>query len=261
MEAESEQQGSHGTRFFSVEHVIETGSTNADLVERARNGAPEGIALVADHQTAGRGRQNRTWHDEPGDAMLLSVLLRPPAPLVPLIPLLSGLAITDGVERILGGARGRAGLKWPNDVIVPELGERKLAGTLAEVVTGPGLDDGPAVVAGTGLNLRWSTPPPPDIEARAAVLEDLAGHHLDRWEVVHQVLVSYETWLRRSDDGPEVILDEYRRRCVTLGREVRFQTPTETIHGTAVAVAASGGLVIDRHGEQVTVTAGEAHHL
>ena len=194
--------------------------------------------------------------------MLMSVLLRPPAPLGPLVPLLSGLAILDGIDRILGGGQGRVALKWPNDVIVPEFGERKLAGTLAEAITDSGSDASLAVVAGTGLNLRWSTPPPPDIEARAAVLEDLAGHRLDRWEVVKQVLKGYETWLQRVDDaGPEAVLDEYRRRCVTLGRAVRFQTPTEIIHGTAVAVASSGGLVIDRQGEEITVTAGEAHHV
>ncbi|MCP3989441.1 MAG: biotin--[acetyl-CoA-carboxylase] ligase [Actinomycetia bacterium] len=262
MSPERELPGPPGTRFYSVEHVTETGSTNADLLERAKKGALEGIVLVTDHQTAGRGRQARGWHDEPGNAMLMSVLLRPAASFATLVPLLAGLAATDAVDQVLDGDRGRAGLKWPNDVVVPELGERKLAGILAEAITVPGSEPRLVVVVGMGLNLRWSAPPPPEIAARAAVLEELAGHDIDRWEVVNQVLRGFETWLQRAtEQGPFALLDEYRKRCVTLGRAVRFQTPTDVVEGTAVAIADSGGLVIDRQGERITVTAGDAHHV
>ena len=263
-----ELPGPPGTRFSSIEHVTETGSTNADLLERAQRGESEGAVLITDHQTAGRGRQTRRWHDEAGNAMLMSVLIRPLPSFASLVPLLAGLAVTDAVDRALGGERGsfsgRLKLKWPNDVLVPELGERKLAGILAEATTIVGCPGSGAltVVIGMGLNLRWSAPPPREIAARAATLEELAGHELDRWVVVEQVLKALERWLRLAEaDGPAPILDEYRRRCLTIGRPVRFQTPSEVIEGIATGVADNGGLIVFAAGSEVTLLAGDAHLL
>lgn len=281
--------GPPGTRFSSIGHVVETGSTNADLLAAAHEGEPEGAVLVTDHQTAGRGRQARTWIDEPGNSMLMSVLLRPPAAVAALVPLISGLAVTDAVAELLGlaagapgGSAGGAGggfgpdddrpvaLKWPNDVICPVLAERKLCGILAEATTTvPGSVPGEAagagarlvVVSGMGMNLRWSTPPPPDIAERAATLEELAGRTVDRWDVVRAVLTHLDRWLTRAAADPSDVLDAYRGRCVTLGRRVRMQTATGEVEGMAVAVADSGALVLDTGPELVELTAGDAHHL
>jgi BirA family biotin operon repressor/biotin-[acetyl-CoA-carboxylase] ligase len=276
--------------------VAETGSTNADLLAEARAGAPEGLVLVADHQRAGRGRQSRTWHDEPGNAMLLSALLRPALSFAPLVPLVAGLAVADAVGALVAGPNPVA-LKWPNDVIAPGHDDRKLAGILAEAVARAGSSDrtgpsgtattpgesgpsgtaitpaesdldpvgaGPdlAVVVGIGLNIRWSTPPPDEIAARSVVLEELAGRSVDRWDVVEAVLVALERWLSEAESsGPAAVLDPYRQRCATIGRSVRFETPTEVIEGVAIGVADSGGLVVARDGARVTLTAGDAHHL
>ena len=261
MTAQRVVPGVDGSRFSSIVHVEETGSTNADLLDAARAGEPEGAVRVTDHQTAGRGRQSRAWHDEPGNAMLMSVLLRPPRSVATLVPLVAGLAVTDGVASVLGGGRGddsTLALKWPNDVLVPSLDERKLSGILAEATTTPSL----AVVVGMGLNLRWGSPPPADIAARAATLEEVAGRPVDRWDVARAVLGSLDRWLgivERSGVGP--ILDAYRGRCCTLGRTVRLERPTDVVEGVAAEVADDGALVVDTGDARVPVTAGDAHHL
>lgn len=161
------------TRFSKVEWVERTGSTNADLRERAEQGSPEGIVLVADYQTQGRGRRDRKWESPPQASLLMSLLLRPkclPEELAWLTHM-AGLAVAD-VCRETTGAEAR--LKWPNDVVVDDM---KLAGVLAEVAAGisgapeeelegtgrgdkgkfPGSDESgnSAVVLGIGLNVSW----------------------------------------------------------------------------------------------------------
>ncbi len=119
-------------RFADVRWVAETGSTNADAMALIRHGAPEGIVLVADHQTAGRGRRGRTWEAPPGAGLLLSVLLRPPAEVVDLCTMAVGLAAAEAVAEVAGF---EPRLKWPNDLVWPGDGsapDRKLAGILAE---------------------------------------------------------------------------------------------------------------------------------
>ncbi len=268
MAQESELAGPVGTRFFSITHVEETGSTNADLLAMASSGRPEGAVRVTDHQTAGRGRQDRSWHDGPGDSLLMSVLLRPPPALAPVIPFIVGLAAVDAVAATLAAlapdrVEHGAALKWPNDVLVPALGERKLAGILAEATTAAGAGLPPlAVVVGMGMNLRWSAPPPPEIAVKAATLTEVAGCDVDRWAVAEQVLMGLERWLGRAErDGPRALLDQYRPRCLTLGRQVRMQTPVDVIEGEAMAVADDGGLVISGPTGSVTVYAGDAHHI
>lgn len=221
--------------------------------------------LVTDHQRAGRGRQRRTWHDEPGSSMLMSVLLRPPIDWAPLIPLLAGVAVTDAIGAVVEGAA--VALKWPNDVLAPALGDRKVAGILAEAVSGtggsgPAGGSGLAVILGIGCNLEWAAPPPPEIATRAASLAELSGAAVERWDLVRAVLRALDGWLTATDgEGPAPVLAEYRRRCATIGRAVRFQRPHDVIEGTATAVADDGALVVDTADGPVAVTAGEAHHL
>src|SRR5262245_35424713 len=125
--------GDHGTgRFADVRWVDETGSTNADLLELARDGAPEGIVLAADHQTAGRGRQSRSWVAPPGSSLLVSVLLRPDSSEVNRCTMALAVAAAEAVEAVAGFAPR---LKWPNARVWPGDGtglDRTLAGLLAE---------------------------------------------------------------------------------------------------------------------------------
>ena len=268
MTQESEVPGPVGTRFSSIAHVLATGSTNADLLAVAASGGPEGAVRVTDHQTAGRGRQARAWHDEPGDSLLISVLLRPQPTVVAVVPFIIGLAAVDTVDATLAElaparADHRAALKWPNDVLVPALGERKLAGILAEATTAAGEGhSGLAVVVGMGMNLRWSSPPPSEIAARAATLTEIVGLEVERWSVAEQLLVCLERWLQLAEtDGPLAVLRHYRRQCLTIGRQVRMQTPNQLLEGEAIAVADDGGLVVAGPQGPVTVFAGDAHHV
>lgn len=273
------------TRFSTVRHVEETGSTNADLLAEAAAGAPEGLVLVADHQNAGRGRQNRSWHDEPGCSLLVSILLRQDGAVAPLIPLLAGVAAVDAIAALGsdtasadGDAAGEstgadlAGLKWPNDVLAPGLEERKLAGILSESssvgLAAPPSGSGGAgppsivVVVGMGMNLRFATAPPPDIAARAATVGQVLGREVDRGAVLAPYLESFERHLADLEsNGPAGLLAAYRARCLTIGRQVRFDTAAATHEGTVVDVSDSGTLLLDTGNDVVELHAGDAHHV
>ena len=254
-----------GTRFTDVRAVEVTGSTNADLLAEAADGAPEGIVLVADHQTAGRGRLDRTWSAPPGSALLVSVLLRPT--LAPeqahAVGLAGGIAACDACAELTGVSPG---LKWPNDLVAvgdERWRDRKLAGLLTEtIVGGGGLR---AVVLGMGLNLTWDGAPPPELAAGAVTLEELAGADVDR----ERMLV---VWLRRLDaelellagsDGRARLAARARDRSATLGRRVSVERPDGALTGTATDVTASGHLVVapDDDGPAVAVAVGDVVHL
>ena len=211
-----------------MELVPEVGSTNAVLLERARAGAPHGVVLVADHQTDGRGRLDRRWESAPGAALLVSVLLRPDVPVQQAFRTTwaAGLAACDAVAAL--GAAGVA-LKWPNDVIV---GERKLAGILAEaVVAGGSLD---AVVVGMGLNLRRTGVPP-----GAVALDELLGRDVGRDEVLERWLAAFDGWLGRD---LEALHGSYRARCATIGSAVEVQRAGGSVRGVVADVRADGRL-------------------
>ena len=104
-----------GSRFTDVRWVATTGSTNADAMALARDGAPEGVVVVADHQSAGRGRRDRSWVAPPGGSLLVSVLLRPPSAVAGAVTMAAGLAMAEAVDEVAGVS---AGLKWPNDLVV-----------------------------------------------------------------------------------------------------------------------------------------------
>src|SRR4051812_16300557 len=137
------------TVFGAVHWLSEIDSTNRYVLDEARGGAPAGLVVVADHQTAGRGRLGRTWGAPPRASLLMSVLLRPAIPVERrhVLVMTAGLAMAEALEAETGVA---AGLKWPNDLLV---GGRKLAGILAEA-------SGDALVIGIGVNLEWTDVPP-----------------------------------------------------------------------------------------------------
>jgi BirA family biotin operon repressor/biotin-[acetyl-CoA-carboxylase] ligase len=248
--------------------------------------------LVADHQTAGRGRQNRRWVDEPGRALMVSVLLRPRPDLVPLITVIAGLAVIDLVDELLDARqtgqprlpdadRPVVGLKWPNDVLVPAFDEAKLAGILTEATTA-GSGSGPgalAVVVGTGLNLQ-----PLEVDQQqnhgikatslAEVLDvvptdssadrrrELDVVSLGRNRVLGHYLRSLDRALATAEaTGPAPVLDRYRSCCLTIGRQVRFATPSGDVEGLASDVAADGALILETDAGARALHAGDAHHL
>jgi BirA family transcriptional regulator, biotin operon repressor / biotin---[acetyl-CoA-carboxylase] ligase len=240
--------------------VAETGSTNADLAAAARDGAPEGSVLVAERQTAGRGRLGRQWESPPRAGLAVSVLLRPeevPVSRYGWLPLLAGIALAEAVRKV---SDVDAYLKWPNDLLLP--GDRKCGGVLAEVVA-PG-----AVVLGIGLNvtLREDELPRPDATSLA-----LAGAtNTDRDPLLRQLLRSLGVWYGRWRTGD--IREEYLLHCGTIGRRVRIELPGGVVSGGGVSggifregVAADidgdGRLVVTTEDGQVTVAAGDVVHV
>jgi BirA family biotin operon repressor/biotin-[acetyl-CoA-carboxylase] ligase len=260
--------------FAPLEVVASLPSTMARAGELAAAGAPEGATVVADRQTEGRGRLGRGWVAPPGSSLLLSVVLRPPLPrdAMWLTVAAAGVALAGAVEAVAARAvpadRGAGpeppgplvGLKWPNDL---EVGGRKAAGLLAEahlegqrpawVVLGMGVnvaqrqDDFPPELAGRATSLALALQAPVD---RAALLGAWAERFLEGYR-----------HLAAGEPGPT--LAAYRRRLVTLGRQVRAErVGAEPVVGTAVDLTATGGLVVQTaSGARVAVLAGDVHHL
>jgi BirA family transcriptional regulator, biotin operon repressor / biotin---[acetyl-CoA-carboxylase] ligase len=263
-----------GSRFADVRWVASTGSTNADALALAREGAPEGVVVVADHQTAGRGRYDRPWVAPPGGSLLVSVLLRPPAPVASTATMATAVAMAEAVEEVAGVSPG---LKWPNDLVMAgEGGERKLAGILAEadwpasatISAGwrqPSAHERAVIVVGVGLNVLWPEDDDAirDVAESAVALNGVTPAPIDRVDL----LVTFLHRLDRSygqlvSEGPRAAMDEWRRRSATLGRRVRVDLGADDVEGTAVDVTAEGHLVVQAlDGHLRTFAVGDVVHL
>jgi BirA family biotin operon repressor/biotin-[acetyl-CoA-carboxylase] ligase len=257
--------------FARVEVVETSPSTNTDLVAAVRADPaawPAPSALIAEHQTAGRGRAGRSWEMPARAGLTVSVLLRPQVPAGRLgwLPLLAGLAVVRTVSD--GGVT--AAVKWPNDVLLPAadtvagLGPyRKVAGILAEVVPGPA----PAVVLGIGLNVSQSAD---ELPVPTATSLALAGYSRpDRTDVLVRMLGEVHAVVRRwekagGDAAAAGLLDEYTAVSATLGTRVRAELAggAGVLEGEAVGLDASGALVVRlESGEERAVTAGDVWHV
>lgn len=234
---------------LGVEVVAEAGSTNAVLADRAIRGAPDGAVLVAEHQTAGRGRLDRGWVTPARAALTLSVLQRPSRPAAdwPWLPLLTGVAVAEALRE----CGVPAAVKWPNDVL---LGDRKLAGILAERVDTPA---GPAAVLGIGLNVTTTAEELPVDTATSILIA--TGSAPERTELLVTLLTAlrrqYAAW---SAGGAAAVRPAYAALCATLGREVRVSLPGDgELRGTAQEVDAAGRLVV----AGTPVAAGDVVHV
>jgi BirA family transcriptional regulator, biotin operon repressor / biotin---[acetyl-CoA-carboxylase] ligase len=242
---------------WRVEVVDESPSTNATLAARARTGAPEGLVLVAEHQTAGRGRLDRVWVTPPRAALTFSVLLRPTVEdrWWPWMPLLTGVAVVEGVRAAGGPA---CALKWPNDVLVDG---RKLAGLLAERVEGAG---GPAVVLGIGLNVSQS---PSELPVPTATSLGAEGAAVDRTpllvELLRELGSRFRSWTAAGGDPvTSGLARAYEERCVTVGQRVRVHLPSgKATEGLATGIDGGGSLLVDVDGRSVAVSAGDVVHV
>jgi BirA family biotin operon repressor/biotin-[acetyl-CoA-carboxylase] ligase len=241
--------------------VAETGSTNADVADLARAGAAEGMVLVAERQTAGRGRLGRVWQSPPRAGIAVSVLLRPndvPTSRYGWLPLLAGIALAETVRRV---SEVDAYLKWPNDLLLA--GDRKCGGILAEAVSA--VADEPAVVLGIGLNtsLREDELPRPD--AISLVLAGAAS--ADRGPLLRQLLRSLADWYGRwrdagGDPDGSGLRAAYIFHSGTLGHRVRVELPDGAmLEGIAADIDRDGRLVVTVEGGQRAVAAGDIVHL
>jgi BirA family biotin operon repressor/biotin-[acetyl-CoA-carboxylase] ligase len=254
--ARSALAGGPAARFADVRWVATTGSTNADALQLARDGAPEGVVVVADHQTAGRGRRGRVWEAPPGASLLVSVVLRPPAPLVEAVTMAVGVAAAEAVEAVAGFAPR---LKWPNDLVWED---RKLAGILAEAdwpAAGP-----PAVVVGIGINVAWPAELPADLAEIAVAGNHVTGQEVDRETLLVALLERLEAWygpmVASGDVAP--LRAAWRARSATLGRRVRVDLGPAVVEGVAEDVTAEGHLVVRTDGgDRRAITTGDVVHL
>lgn len=218
-------------------HFARTDSTNTRARELAAAGAPHGTVVTATEQSAGRGRQGRTWTAPPGKALLYSAVLRPLEERHAMLPLAVPLAVSKAAEELQPEIECR--VKWPNDVLIEG---KKLAGILIEARP----QDGWAVI-GVGLNLTISRDEfPPELKDRATSIFDpliateVLSHHLDRWVAAE----------------PGDVLTAWRQRDALRGREVAWEGGS----GVADGVDDRGYLVVvTPGGDRVAIGAGEVH--
>jgi BirA family biotin operon repressor/biotin-[acetyl-CoA-carboxylase] ligase len=252
-----------GSRLADLRWVAETDSTNDDLLQLARAGAPEGIVLVAEHQRAGRGRLDRTWQAPAGSSLLMSILLRPTLPPVD-AHLVSTAVACAAVEACTEVTGAEPRLKWPNDlVVVGDDGalQGKLAGILAESI----VEDHQlrAVVVGIGINVNWPPDLPADLEGIAVALNHVVGHEVDREDLLVAFVQRLDGWRGALDDaaGRERLVDRYRRLCMTLGAIVRVELHDTSFTGRALDITSEGHLLVDDGGAPHEVIAGDVVHV
>lgn len=220
-------------------------STNERAKRLAAGGAKHGTLVTADEQTAGRGRQGRTWRAPPGSALLMSLVLRRLFPHHAVLPLTAAVAVCEACESL---APVECRIKWPNDVWV---GDRKLAGVLVEgrpqerwAVVGIGLN-----VTSTRLDLPW------DLRGTATSLRAEVGEGGPGPEPVLRALL--ERLDDRLDDDPDDVLDAWRARDALRGRRVRWAGG----EGSATGIDRAGALLVDTDAGRVKLDAGEVHLL
>ena len=219
---------------WHVRHVAETGSTNADLLAAIATGAPSRTVLFTDHQSAGRGRLDRTWSAPPGSNLLVSFLFRDGDPAGEPVDLMRRIALA-AVDAVAQVAAVDARLKWPNDVLVDGA---KLAGLLAQ-------RGAAATVVGLGLNVGWA----PEGAAK------LTGSHAPA-EVLRVLLDAF-------DALPGNVHDLYVARLATIGQQVRVELPAgEPLVGRATGVEPDGRLIVlDACAVSHRIDAGDVVHL
>ena len=248
------------SRLGPIIRLPEVDSTNRYLLDAARAGEASGTVVVADHQSAGRGRLGRTWEAPAGASLLMSVLLRPEiAPeitiaSVHLLTMAAGLAMADAVEAVAGFTPI---IKWPNDLLAndPLVGNRKLCGMLTESE----ISDGAlrCVVVGIGVNVQWSDFPAELVET-ATACNLVAGRDISSDHLLDEFLDRYSVLL--NDLGS--VLIAYRERLGTLHTRVRIELSGDSFEGIAEGVTDDGSLEVRTDGGDLRcITAGDVVHL
>ena len=211
-------------------------STMEVAKQEARQGAAEGTVIVADEQTAGKGRLKRIWLS-PKDNIALSVILYPDVVYLPFLIMLSSLAVVHCIEAVTGL---KSQVKWPNDVLI---NNKKVCGILIEGGVKGNVVDYAIIGIGVNVNLRLSDFP--EILSTATSLSDELGKEVSRLDVIRQLLVEIERLYLALQTGGSVF-EEWRDRLVTLGRKVRVKSGKTTYEGIAESVATDGSLLL-RH--------------
>ena len=252
-----------------VEFRRSVGSTNDEVLARGAEGAPEGLVIVTEEQTAGRGRQGRVWWDAPGASLLFSLLLRPTIPLAryPLLGIAMACAVADAGSEAAGEPLA---VKWPNDVLH---GGRKLCGVLAEARPGrgtearaAGADAGPSpgthvLAIGTGINVNQRAGEfPIELGGRATSLRmAAAGRVLDRRALLAGVLARFDAYRRLAQqEGSDALRLALLPHLPAAGSPIVVQTAERRLEGVVEQILENGALLVrDQSGSRFPVVAGE----
>ncbi len=222
-----------------IRREAQVDSTNRVARQWAREGAPHGAVVIAGTQTAGRGRSGRQWESAPGLGLWLSVIVRPKVDVSqwPLLAFAAALATADAIKTAYAETME---IKWPNDLL---LSGRKLVGILIE-------KEGDAAIVGIGVNVAHHAEDfPPELRETATSLEASVGIGILEADILAALEVRVDAW---------DFLDEYRARCVTLGRAVRVIEVAGEFQGVAEAVDDAGALLVrDEQGTLRRVLAGD----
>lgn len=237
----------------SIYFYEETDTTNNRARELALEGAPEGTLVVAEKQTAGRGRRGKVWESPLGTGIWMSLVLRPQiAPTeASVLTLLCGLATAEAIEAETGLS---AGIKWPNDILI---NGKKAVGILTEMDCE--MSEVHFVIPGIGINVNTASFPP-EIAEIATSLYLECGKTVSRRRLVHRVLERleehYETFLRTGSF--DAMLEDYRKHCITLGKEVHV-LGREPFFAEALDITPEGELLVRRadNGKEEVVFSGE----
>jgi BirA family biotin operon repressor/biotin-[acetyl-CoA-carboxylase] ligase len=232
-------------------------STNTELSRLASEGAAEGVSVVADEQTAGRGRLQRAWSSPKGTGLYFSILLRPKfaTNYWPLITMMAAVAVYDTFGEV---CRLQADIKWPNDLLS---GERKICGILAEAIETP---SGRAVIVGIGINLTHDAYPS-ELAGVATSVSEATGRHVDREALLAGLLRWLSHWysLLNEDAGPESIVSGWSSRSsYAFGRLVQVSNGDEVWQGTTCGLERDGALRLRTASEEIKVVrAGDVYSV
>lgn len=236
----------------------EIDSTNTEAKRKAEEGAPHGTLIVADMQTAGRGRRGRSWESPHGEGIFFTLLLRPdiePAN-APMLTLVKAIAVARGVSACTGL---KAEIKWPNDVVI---NGKKIVGILTEMSAQ--IDYVNHIVIGTGINVH-QTSFPEELEEKATSIDmELKRQRktlrVSRAQLLEKILeqfeICYETYIRTQDLSG--LMEEYNRELVNIDRRVRVLDPLGEFEGRALGINERGSLLVERdNGEVAEILSGE----
>ena len=235
-----------------------TGSTNNDAKRMGEEGEPHGTTVVADIQTAGKGRRGRSWQSLSGTSLSFTILLRPDfAPdKASMITLVMALSVAEAVGEITGTV---AGIKWPNDIV---MNKKKICGMLTEMTMTPEMDEIQYVVVGAGINVNNASPEEFQEEVRptATSMRIETGQQYNRANLLNQVLLrfeeNYEIFLKTLDLSG--LREQYQKYLLNMGAQVRVLDPAGEYTGISEGIDNRGELiVVKENGERIPVYAGE----
>ena len=239
-------------------YLESTGSTNTDAKRLAEEGEPHGTTIVANMQTAGKGRRGRTWQSPAGANTYFTILLKPDfsPDKASMLTLVMALSVAEAIEEITGL---KADIKWPNDIVVHK---KKVVGMLTEMSTTPEMDEIQYVVIGVGTNVNYDSPEdfPEELRPTATSLRMEAGHLINRAALTERVLARFEVNYEKFEETLDLsgLMDSYEKRLINVGAQVRVLDPAGEYTGISRGINAVGELLVEKeNGETINVYAGE----